>query len=470
MPGELATGLASALAPNLYNCKCFRPNAFRQGRCMDCGLSWSQHQGVIAEEYISKYCSLGELRAVVVAAEEGAATEKCAESVTPVLPAEPLPELEAEEERAAESWRPSMSGRGGTRTAEQDWFYTDADMRCDRGEGDSAEVAAGGFEMSEITPQEKSQVVQQLSSPKVKVVNLINFEECNVSDDPDTRSRMSIANHDDVLGKWEDLEATSSCSGETIAESLELSQTSSEADPSSSDGGHAGRAKQEELLAEIQHLKERLLDTHVEKQIELDIVRNQLAAKQLLVEELLKQSSELEQKCGALEQRCAELEQRNGLLQQQSAELSELDRRRLQKLEAQLSYARQYYKDSAAKQQRVEYLEAQLMSMRKQYTSVRAQLANEQLRNEGVVPRKSPLYRQVDFSWGSIGFSILDALADIWEARGSTTTGPPPRKGCLKRPLAPLPLPAPAQPHAPRSPRQRAPAPRPNLRRKLANG
>ena len=84
--------------------------------------------------------------------------------------------------------------RGGARTAEQDWFYVDADMRCDRGAGDSAEDTAGGFEVSEITPQEKSQLVQQLASPMVKVVHLVHFAECNVTDDPDTFSRMSIAN------------------------------------------------------------------------------------------------------------------------------------------------------------------------------------------------------------------------------------------------------------------------------------
>ena len=58
------------------------------------------------------------------------------------------------------------------------------------------QVAAGGFEMSEVTPQEKSQVVQRLSSPMVKVVNLINLVECNVTDTPDTRSGMNIATSD----------------------------------------------------------------------------------------------------------------------------------------------------------------------------------------------------------------------------------------------------------------------------------
>ena len=50
------------------------------------------------------------------------------------------------EERSAESRRPSVSSRGGARTAGQDWFYIDAGTRCDRGAGDSAEDTAGGFE------------------------------------------------------------------------------------------------------------------------------------------------------------------------------------------------------------------------------------------------------------------------------------------------------------------------------------
>ncbi|CAK9031815.1 unnamed protein product [Durusdinium trenchii] len=233
------------LQPNPDDCGKFEPNQFKQEKCKHCSRSWTEHKGVISEEYLQKF-----LQKKLQVQEE---KEK----------------KEAEAQQAAAAKK--LAKKRASQAAEDDWLFGE------RKEPEPDSDDDMGFRMLLGSEIAKPQAMQPVSK-ELKVVNLIDWGECDVADQ-------------ELPGG----EATGSSSS-TRAPALEaraelytpgrgdlgfqdtVSQLSST--------GPAFQSGSQDLLTEIQHLRQMLADANEEKAIQVAIIQDEVTEKQEKIHEL----------------------------------------------------------------------------------------------------------------------------------------------------------------------------------------
>lgn len=254
--------LLNELQPNPDDCAKFEPNPFKQEKCKHCGRLWIEHKGVISEEYLLKF-----QKKRLQAQEE---KEK----------------KEAETVQAAAAKK--LAKKRASQAAEDDWLFEDKDKDKDgtvEATGNDSDDDMGfrmllGSEIGNFAPQ------KAVEHKELKVVNLIDFNECDVADD------------------------TEEANGEATGSSVSTRAPLIEARPEVSypmgkgdSGFHdsAGRlssglqsASHHDLVEEIQLLRQMLEDANEEKEIQVEIVRDDVAEKQQKILELTRQKDEME--------------------------------------------------------------------------------------------------------------------------------------------------------------------------------
>jgi len=253
--------LLNELQPNPDDCTKFEPNPFKQEKCKHCGRLWIEHKGVISEEYLLKFLK------------------------------KRLQEKEEKEKKEAEAVQAAaakkLAKKRASQAAEDDWLFEDKDKDKDgtvEATGNDSDDDMGfrmllGSEIGNFAPQ-------KVEHKELKVVNLIDFNECDVADD------------------------TEEANGEATGSSVSTRAPLIEARPEVSypmgkgdSGFHdsAGRlpsglqsASHHDLVEEIQLLRQMLEDANEEKEIQVEIVRDDVAEKQQKILELTRQKDEME--------------------------------------------------------------------------------------------------------------------------------------------------------------------------------
>lgn len=258
------------LEPNPDSCTGFVPNPFKKEKCKNCGHPWNLHLGVISQELISQY---GEVKRAEKIAKE---TKAAAAAST------------ATAKKAAAKQKP--------KTAEDEWFF-DKDDEITKDDVDDDDDDALEFRM--FTAEDVKAAVEALdrkpeAKPQVKplkVKNLINFEECDVVDTAEDRRRSVTP----ISMNFNEGGATSSSAPLGSARLLHAATvtglgTSPRLGKQAVVCGHS----EEVLLEEMQHLRQMLADAQEEKLIQVAIVRDEVADKQAVIEDLLRQRAEWE--------------------------------------------------------------------------------------------------------------------------------------------------------------------------------
>ncbi|CAJ1351915.1 unnamed protein product, partial [Effrenium voratum] len=203
------------LRVNPDGCQRFEANIFRRERCKHCGHPWHAHLGAIDADQLARFQS-----------------------------------------SRASGGGGSGSGPSGKAKAKPkaapraEWLFEDAD---EGGSGSDGEFRMLAGEDLELVARPRS------SSSSVKIVNLVDFGECN----PPTRE-----------GRL----ATSAAPGFTMPM----------------------RSKGDVLLEEVHFLRQMLADSNEEKRIQVAIVRDEVAEKQRVIDELRHQAAVAEARLQAL--------------------------------------------------------------------------------------------------------------------------------------------------------------------------
>mmetsp|Transcript_120285 Transcript_120285/g.256740 ORF Transcript_120285/g.256740 Transcript_120285/m.256740 type:complete len:469 (-) Transcript_120285:67-1473(-) len=257
------------LTPNPDNCTHFEANPFKKEKCKHCGHPWTAHKGVISPETVAGYMS----------AKQKAEEDKLQK------------EADAKEKARAKA----LAKKKRNQSQDDEWLF---DGKEQAAEGDSDDDL--GFRMFSRDDLDSAPLEQpeRVAFKPLKVVNLIDFDECDVAEDepaPVVAGAGVSSGHGAAPG-----------AADPTAAKLEASHGAAIAStPRQSIAGGVGggmrtpdqvpmvRAQQdEELLTEIQHLRQMLADSNEEKSIQVAIVRDEVAEKQQLIEDLLRRRAE----------------------------------------------------------------------------------------------------------------------------------------------------------------------------------
>ncbi|CAJ1403221.1 unnamed protein product [Effrenium voratum] len=243
------------LLPNPDDCSKFEPNAFKKEKCKQCGRPWTEHKGVISEEHLQNFLKL---------------KQKAQED-------KDKKEAEAQQAIAAKK----AAKKRASQDANDDWFLEDDKKAPAVLDYDSDDDV--GFRMfgQDSLPAEmfgrKSETVRE-----VKVVNLIDWGECDIAD------------KEEAFGAGEATGSSVSTRAPPVeARPLEQPGDFSFQEPSKPAFQHGGHGNQD-MLTEIQHLRQMLADANEEKAIQVAIVRDEVVEKQQQVAELTRQKNEME--------------------------------------------------------------------------------------------------------------------------------------------------------------------------------
>ncbi|CAL1134196.1 unnamed protein product [Cladocopium goreaui] len=250
------------LQPNPDDCPKFEPNAFKQEKCKHCSRPWTEHKDVISEEFLQKF-----LKKRQQAQED---KEK----------------KEAEAEQAAAAKK--QAKKRASQAAEDDWLFDDKDKKdapqaSQADDNDSEDDFT--FRMFAPDELEKLQCPPPPVNKELKVVNLIDWDECDVADETEEVTG-GEATGSSVSTRAPLIEAASY---PTMRGDLGFQDTGQ-----LSAGGMPYQSGNQDLQTEIQLLRQMLADANEEKTIQVAIVRDEVAEKQEQVQELTRQKSELE--------------------------------------------------------------------------------------------------------------------------------------------------------------------------------
>lgn len=246
-------------------CPKFEPNPFKKDRCKGCSRAWNEHKGVIDKKLLDGFM------AGIKKAEDA--------------------KLKAEEEAKAQAKAKKLAKRRNSAAAEDKWLCDDGAPQ-DAGDSDEEDV---GFQM--ITPQagaSNNAAAVAERNKALKVVNLINFDECDVIDEKEGSGSGSRDGDDSTVAptaasSYSHLNASpmgASCGSATSPRSPSSpSRAAAAAEPSPA---RAGPTRQEQdLRAELELLRVQLADSNEMKEIEVSIARDEAAEKQAMIDELL---------------------------------------------------------------------------------------------------------------------------------------------------------------------------------------
>lgn len=265
------------VVPNPEGCSKFDPNPFKKEKCKQCGRLWNEHKGVIDEALLQ-----GHLKAIQKVAQD-------------------KQQKEAEEQAKAKA-KKALKKRTSA-AVEDEWFF-DGPKDEKAVEADSDDDM--GFQMFsaenlDAAPIEKRRQQGNSEPPKpFKVVNLIDFGECDLPEDrPPEGFGGSTTSSDHSAG------GPSSCAA-AMATDRHLGRATSAPIVAPTDG-HFGAAPSPpfEVHAEIMHLRQRLASLDEERRLQVDILSDDLAEKTQLIGDLQRQQREAEV---ALREARAELE------------------------------------------------------------------------------------------------------------------------------------------------------------------
>lgn len=239
------------LQPNPDRCIGFQPNPFKKEKCKDCGRIWVEHKGLISEETVQGY----------VRAREKVAADK----------------LRGEEEVKAKADAKKLAKRRQEMAEADKWFYDQEDPQLDSEDDDN------GFRMFESGSLPRNEVPTPAAARNLKIVNLIDFGECDVADSASEPAWVSAP--ESAAPAWEPQPPPEPA--------WEPPRQSFVPEPS----------QEEELLSEIQHLRQMLADANEEKNIQVAIIRDDVAEKQQQLDEALRQHTDVEASlCSAREE------------------------------------------------------------------------------------------------------------------------------------------------------------------------
>eukprot|EP00930_Biecheleria_cincta_P069655 TRINITY_DN5736_c0_g1_i1.p1 TRINITY_DN5736_c0_g1~~TRINITY_DN5736_c0_g1_i1.p1 ORF type:complete len:527 (-),score=107.04 TRINITY_DN5736_c0_g1_i1:126-1706(-) len=221
------------------NCDTFAPNPFKlaillqKENCKNCGRPWTDHQDVISEDQVGGY-----LKAIKSAADDWRKIQQ------------------AKDAGDRESWLPEE--------------FRDA---LSATEVPDSETDGSDVEFQMFTPTNFSEATvehdQQAADKMLKVVNLIDFGECNEIQDcqtPPPELRDGATTCDDEIGN--------ECADH--------------------DAMHSKQSSHEHLQEQIHNLKQMLLDTVQEKAVQISILHDDLHEKDRLIADLRRRHSDSE--------------------------------------------------------------------------------------------------------------------------------------------------------------------------------
>eukprot|EP00439_Symbiodinium_sp_Y106_P045912 s1385_g5.t2 len=249
--------LTALLTPNPDGCECFEPNPFKPEKCKNCGRVWTEHSGVISEAHLKVFLQQ---------------KQKSQEDKD---------KKEAEAKQAAAAKKSAK--KRASQAVEDDWLFGADKDEPEKNEEESDDDL--GFRMFSAADFVNSDPGPVEPNRQLKVVNLIDWGECDVAQE------LSGAG-----------EATGS-SASTMAPPVEVRQTLP--DPRGGGDSHFqesfGSAPNlvplsgnQDLVTEIQHLKQMLADANEEKDIQVAIVRDEVQEKEQEIQALLRQKNETE--------------------------------------------------------------------------------------------------------------------------------------------------------------------------------
>mmetsp|Transcript_13929 Transcript_13929/g.32666 ORF Transcript_13929/g.32666 Transcript_13929/m.32666 type:complete len:358 (-) Transcript_13929:91-1164(-) len=260
------------LVPNTEGCTLFERHRFKKDKCKNCGLRWQEHRGVIDDSVLQGF--LEEQRAADVRRHD------------------------LEEKRKAESRAKALAKKKQARSVEDDWLFGGD------GNDDDCESDDGlGFQMLEGTSAPARPAASAADSGKQpKVVNLIDFGECNLAETPAAAPA--------VVAAPTVLPAAAPAAVPAVRTELPAEPPSQAVDDGmaavndgisasssalvSALGRTNGHSLEEELLAEIEHLRQRLQDSDAERSVQISIVQDEVFEKQRTIEELQQRGAEVE--------------------------------------------------------------------------------------------------------------------------------------------------------------------------------
>lgn len=280
------------LEANPDDCKKFEPNPFKKEKCKQCGFLWTQHKGVISQDLLNGYL-------------------KARQQVV-----EDKSRKEAEAKAQAEAKR--VLKKKQSAAVEDEWLFDG--VKTEENQDPYSSDDELGFQM--FNPSQLSKPTQPKEDFKqLKVVNLIDWGECDVPDPPEERQP------DQTPMDTVPLEATNagarSSPMSTFSGDLTFhgSSGASGASARSTSSSAAMSFANQELMTELQHLRQMLADANEEKAIQVAIVRDEVAEKQLQINELRRQRAEMEATLKSAE---TQLQQAQTLAEEQQREANRL--------------------------------------------------------------------------------------------------------------------------------------------------
>ncbi|CAE7772526.1 unnamed protein product, partial [Symbiodinium sp. CCMP2456] len=253
--------LTALLTPNPDGCECFEPNPFKPEKCKNCGRVWTEHAGVISEAHLKVFLQQ---------------RQKSQEDKD---------KKEAEAKQAAAAKKSAK--KRASQAVEDDWLFgADKDEPEKNDEESDDDLGFRMFSAADFVTSDPGPVGSMIEpNRQLKVVNLIDWGECDVAQE------LSGAG-----------EATGS-SASTMAPPVEVRQTLP--DPRAGGDSHFQESfgstpnlvplsGNQDLVTEIQHLKQMLADANEEKDIQVAIVRDEVQEKEQEIQALLRQKNETE--------------------------------------------------------------------------------------------------------------------------------------------------------------------------------
>mmetsp|Transcript_2039 Transcript_2039/g.4610 ORF Transcript_2039/g.4610 Transcript_2039/m.4610 type:complete len:534 (+) Transcript_2039:141-1742(+) len=298
------------LTPNADNCPRFDPNPFKKEKCKNCGRLWNEHLGVIDKSIVQGF----------IKAKQKVLEEK----------------QKAEEEVRAKAKAKALAKKKQNQAVEDEWYFDGSGSNDKAGivpevpEADSDDDL--GFRMFNRDELESAPIDARLrreveANRKLKVVNLIDFGECDVPEDTspfgetggDGNFFHASSGTPDPLPEAAAPARTSMPPPQIRAGSGNVRTTSAPQlqlpTPARSSGTHPP-ADEEALRFEIEKLQQMLWDANEEKNIQVAIVRDEVLEKQNMVEELMRHRAEMEQSLQSLSLQSASLSEKNEELAQ----------------------------------------------------------------------------------------------------------------------------------------------------------
>ncbi|CAK8985505.1 unnamed protein product [Durusdinium trenchii] len=217
-------------------CQRFESNIFRRERCKHCGKQWHMHPDAAFE-------------------------------------ASQLAHFQAQVNRVSAAPPTAKSKAKARATGAPEWLYEGEDVKENSSGSEDAFRMFAGQELDAFTRSSST-------TSAVKIVNLVDFEECNVAS-PRTSEASS-------------------------ASSLVASTPRPVEGPAVPAGAAAPgftmpmRSKNDVLLEEIQFLRQMLADANEEKRIQVAIIRDEVVEKQRLIDELRRQTFTAEARLQAM--------------------------------------------------------------------------------------------------------------------------------------------------------------------------